>query len=158
MYARDIPQEIEGPAQIVQVDETLANEAICFTRYLIGKEASAEVIERYARANACLFQTPPNPMEERMIAFALKHPRAIPLLDTGAGLSRTGARLRQKILVLLAILETMPEHFEATRPDSPGPWRTFATLSKAGAAAGVHAALGLCLCGYLRLATRNERS
>ena len=65
--------------------------------------------ERYAGACRRLFPEAAPPEEVGLLRFACRHPRFLPCLDAAAGLILPGALLRKKLILMLAILETMPE-------------------------------------------------
>lgn len=91
-----------------------AAEADLFSRYLLGADPAPELADRYARACDRLFPTPPSAPDAALVAFALRHPRLLPALDSAAAILRPGSLLRRKILVMAAILEATPsgaDHF-----------------------------------------------
>ena len=86
----------------------LESEACTFGRYLVGRTPPPELVARYCEANAALFTAPPAPADEAIVAFVRRHPWSVGLLDAAVGLRRPGSLLRNKILVMTAILETSP--------------------------------------------------
>src|SRR5207244_2211517 len=86
----------------------LEMEAFTFTRYLVGRPPPPELVARYCEANATLFTTPVAPIDAALVAFVRRHPWSVGILDAAVGLRRPGSLLRNKILVMTAILETSP--------------------------------------------------
>ena len=99
----------------------LEAEARTFTRYLIGRTPPPELVARYCEANATLFTAPVPAVEAGIVAFVRRHPWSVGLLDAAVGLRRPGSLLRNKILVMAAILETSPAFADdfLTRPLHP---------------------------------------
>ena len=83
-------------------------EARAFARYLVGRTPPAEIVERYRAADATLFATPPAAVDASLVAFVRRHPWSVWFLDPAVGLLRPGSLLRNKVLVMAAILETSP--------------------------------------------------
>jgi hypothetical protein len=84
-------------------------EAHAFGRYLVGRTPSAELVARYRAANETLFTEPISAEDQAIVAFARRHPWTVGPLDAATGLFRPGSALRNKILVMAAILEATPE-------------------------------------------------
>lgn len=93
-----------------------ATEAVRFARYLLGVEPAAELVERYVRADATLFgpSDPPSDADRAVLALAAARPWTLPLLDAGTAVVPGAPRLRHKLLVMMAILETTPAHAART--------------------------------------------
>ena len=87
-------------------EETLSAEALLLSRYLLGRGPQEETVARYVTANRRLFAEPFEPRDAAVLDYCRRHPRALPLLDAGAGLVAGQSLLRKKILVMAAILET----------------------------------------------------
>ena len=96
-------------------------EARTFTRYLVGRPPPPELVARYREANAVLFTAPVEPVDAAVVDFVHRHPWSVGLLDAAVGLRRPGSLLRNKILVMAAILETSPVFADEflTRPVHP---------------------------------------
>ena len=101
-------EDLSRPAS--QPSPALIDEAALLARYVAGIEATPVVAVRYARACEVRLAAPPHPREAAVLAFARRHPWALPLLDAAAGLLRPQSLLRRKLILMLAIVETMPEH------------------------------------------------
>src|SRR5690242_14802580 len=83
-------------------------EAQAFGRYLVGRTPPAELVARYRAANETLFTAPISAEDAALVAFARRHPWSVGPLDAAAGLFRPASALRNKILVMAAILEATP--------------------------------------------------
>ena len=93
-------------------DQELELEGRLFGRYLVGREPPRELVERYREANRILLGGTAPGSDAAVIAFARRHPWSIPFLDGAAGLVRPGSLLRNKILVMAAVLEASPAFAE----------------------------------------------
>jgi hypothetical protein len=131
--------------------DPLAAEARLFARTLVGRTPSAALVERYADANRTLFPTPASDADEALVAFARRHPWSTSLLDAACGWLRPGARLREKILVMAAVLETTPEFADEFLPRTAPPAALVVRLAGLGLLAAARAAVGILL---LPIATR----
>ncbi len=127
----------------------LRSEAVVFGRYLVDREPSEALIDRYARANERLFGAPGH--DDRVVLeFAVKHPWSLPMLDAAAGLTAAGSLLRKKLLVMTAIVETTPELVDRTNQQAVGLPRLAVRVGLAGARATLHVVTGLALTAVLR--------
>src|SRR5687767_14205873 len=100
--------------------DELRAEAILFGRYLVGRAPDEELVERYCRANEKLFA---RELRDPAAVYAREHPWAIPMLDAATGLVALRGHpslLRKKLLVMVAILETTPQHVERTEAKTVG--------------------------------------
>lgn len=93
-------------------DQELELEGRLFGRYLVGREPPRELVERYREANRILLGGTAPGSDAAVIAFARRHPWSIPFLDGATGLVRPGSLLRNKILVMAAVLEASPAFAE----------------------------------------------
>lgn len=100
--------------------EVLRREADILGRYILGETPSAVVVELYASANAKLAGLTAAAADP-VVRFALQHPWSIGLLDGALALRDRDAPLRQRLLVMFAILETQPVYSERflPRPHTP---------------------------------------
>src|SRR5262245_31079501 len=85
------------------------HEAAVLGRYLLGAEPAEEALRRYADGCARLFGDPSSTEDRAIVTFACRHPWSLPSLDAACGLLRPRSLLRQKTILMLAVLETMPE-------------------------------------------------
>ena len=90
------------------MSDVLDLEAQAFGRYLVGRTPPAELVARYRAANETLFTDPVSAEDAAIVAFACRHPWSVGPLDAVSGLFRPGSALRNKVLVMAAILETTP--------------------------------------------------
>ena len=125
--------------------EPLEREAVHFARYLVGRDPPAELVARYARANRLLFRRPASEADEALVAFVRRHPWSVSLLDAACGWLRPGARLREKIVVMAAVLETTPEFADEFLPHTAGPAALITRLAGLGLVAAARALLGALL-------------
>jgi hypothetical protein len=132
------------------LDSVLRTEAIAFSRYLVGSEPSSALIERYCQANAELFAGDVAPDDAALLDFARRHGWAIPMLDAAMAMTRPESLLRKKLLVMMAILETTPEHVARTEARSVGLPRLAWRLGTAGVTAAFNLAAGLALSVAIR--------
>jgi hypothetical protein len=121
------------------------DEARRFARYLVRAEPGAAELERYARACDRLFPPPQSPADEALVAFARRHPRALPWLDAACALRRPEALLRRRLLLLAAILETTPRFAPRFLPRHASAAGLLQRLAGHGVRAAAAAALGLLL-------------
>lgn len=89
--------------------DTLQTEAILFCKYLVGQKPSADIIERYQHFIAVNKQVA-TPRDNQVLAFAIKHPRAIPLLDNALAFIQPSSELRRRIYTMFTILEASPQY------------------------------------------------
>lgn len=133
--------------------DALRDEAIRFGRYLVGEVPADELIERYCRANAELFEAP-GPEDRRLLELARRHPRAIAMLDAGTGLLAPQSLFRKKLLVMMAIVETTPAYAARTEQRSVGLPELVLRVGVAGARTVMNAAAGVAL---VAIASRRPR-
>ena len=87
----------------------LREEGVLLALYLLGgREPPLAALERYESACATLFNAPHPPEDPAVLGFLRRHPWSLPFLDAAAALFHPHALLRKKLLLMLAILETMP--------------------------------------------------
>lgn len=129
------------------MDDLLHAEARCFARYLVGRTPSTEVQARYALA---MGTTPPAGRDAALLGLARRRPRTIGLLDGGLALVDPHAELRRRLYVMLAILESTPEHCDRFLPAARGPAYVL-LVALAGLRGALRGAAGVLL---LRLVAR----
>ncbi len=120
----------------------LEGEARVFGRYLVGREPPDELVERYRAANAAIFTEPVGPEDAALVAFVRRHAWSVSLLDAASGLLRPGNLLRNKILLMAAILETSPAFADDFLPRNTGPLRLLLGVFAHGTVAVARAVLG----------------
>ena len=100
----------------------LRREARSITRYLLNAEPAEQLIERYVRANTALLEVSKASTIPAELQFWQRHPRALSLLDAGLGLRHPQSIVRQKIYIMVALLEATPTFAEFfLRPPQPLP-------------------------------------
>ena len=124
-------------------DQELEQEGRLFGRYLVGREPSRELVERYRDANRLLFAATDPRSDAAVIAFARRHPWSIPFLDAAAGILRPGSLLRNKILVMAAVLEASPAFAEEFLPGAVRPVSLALRVLGLGTLAVARAAFGV---------------
>jgi len=129
--------------------DELRQEAILFGRYLVDREPSADLIERYVEANQLLFANDAG-FERELLDFARRHPWSIGMLDASAGILGGNSVLRKKLLLMTAILETTPEYVEQTQPRAASLPSLVFHVGTASARAAFNMASGLALRLVLR--------
>jgi hypothetical protein len=86
----------------------LREEGALLARYLLGREAPPEAAQRYVEGCAQLFVDPASPEDSSLMTFIRRHAWSLPCLDAACGLLHPRSLLRQKLILMLAILETIP--------------------------------------------------
>lgn len=114
-------------------------------RCLVGRVPSQELIDRYCEANRILLPEPASARDAALLAFVRKHPRSTPFLDAACGLLRRDGRLRSKMLILAAVLETSPEFADEFLPRTAHPIRLLASLAGQGLLGLSRVLLGMLL-------------
>jgi hypothetical protein len=97
--------------------EALADESRSITHYLLGKEPPHDLVQRYIEANAILFSGGSSSSDLAMVAFVQRNPWSLPYLDSALSILRPDCLLRNKILLMVAILEATPQFTDAFRPE-----------------------------------------
>jgi len=126
-------------------DQELEQEGRLFGRYLVGREPSRELVERYRDANRLLFAATDPRSDAAVIAFARRHPWSIPFLDAAAGILRPGSLLRNKILVMAAVLEASPAFADEFLSRTVHPASLVLRVLALGTLAALRAAVGMLL-------------
>lgn len=123
----------------------MEGEARLFARTLVGRVPREELVARYVEACRTLFPAPGSPRDEALLAFARRHPWSVSLLDAACGLLWRNARLRERMLVMAAVLEASPDFAEEFLPRTLGPLALFAQLAGVGIVAVGRALAGVLL-------------
>ncbi len=95
-------------------DNVLEQEANNYSRYLLDRDPSKDIVERYIHASRKLGIDAVSISDSKIMEFSHAHPWTIPFLDAAVGLLQPEALLRKKIYTMAAILEASPlytEHF-----------------------------------------------
>lgn len=120
-----------------------------FGRYLVDREPSEALIERYCRGNELLLDQD-SAIDRAELDFVRRHPWAIPMLDASAGIIGGNSLLRKKLLLMTAIVETTPELVDETQPTDVGLPRLAVRVGSAGVRTVFHVVSGLALSAMLR--------
>ena len=126
-------------------DRTLREEARRFARHLLAVEPSAELRDRYIAAARQLFAGVP----DATVRFVRTHPWSLPWLDAACGLARPRCELRQRLLLMAAVLEASPEHAARVLRPPPGRLRLLAGLAYRTGVATCTLAGGLLLLPFV---------
>ena len=96
-------------------NDTSEAEARAFGRYLLRREPSATAVQLYCSA---IRQRRLNcsTRDEKIIRSVMRHRRLLPLIDGALAFSNKGSALREKLLLMSAILETQPEYADLFSP------------------------------------------
>jgi hypothetical protein len=115
-------------------------EAEVFGEYLLGEAPSAQAVTLYVQAMDKLNILVAG-SDERLLRLVISNPWLLGLADSGLALVKPGSVIRRKLLVMLAILETMPAYTHLFFP-SPVP---FINIFFAGCRAAIKAVFGAIL-------------
>ena len=126
-------------------------EARIFARYLVGRDPSPGHVERYVAASRTHFPDPLAPDDAAVLAWARRHPWSVGPLDAACGLVRPGGALRNRVLLMAAVLEATPDFADDFLPHHVGPLALAARVGVAGVVAVANALGGWLL---LKLAVR----
>lgn len=127
------------------MDDILEKEARLFARYLLDCEPPPDMIDRYINANRKLGTDVviSTFIDEKIMEFALTHPRAIPFLDAAAGILQPDALLRKKIYIMAAVLEASPRYAKDFLSENLSPLLLIHRLMTNGLAAGIKILVGI---------------
>jgi hypothetical protein len=126
-------------------DDALAAEARLFARYLVGRTPDEAVVARYVAASRRHFPDPPGSEDAAVLAWMRRHPWSVGPLDAAAGLRRPGGSVRNRILLMAALLETTPAFADQFLPRQTGPLALVWRVGVAGAVAVANALVGMAL-------------
>jgi hypothetical protein len=125
-------------------------EALVLGRYLLGADPPRDLLDRYDRAVQTLFPAPSPDGGDALVRFAVARPRALPYLDAAAAVLRPRDRLRQKLLVMAAVLEASPRYASTFLPRPVSAPRLAWILLASGVSSGLKALLGAPLILFVR--------
>ena len=104
---------IEAQKGLFNDRDALTLQAKLFGRYLVSIEPDDVLVERYVSAIRTLFSSAP---ADRLTTFAVRHPWALGLRDAALIWRRRKNPLRQRLVVMSAILETTTRHADYYLP------------------------------------------
>jgi len=93
--------------------EVLVDECQRITHYLLGKRPPHDLVQRYIEANGILFSGEISSSDRAIVAFVQRNPWSLPYLDAVLSILSPGCLLRNKILLMVAILESTPQFVDA---------------------------------------------
>jgi len=138
--------------------QALAQECRVFTSYLAGQEPTSGICRAFERGHARIPYRQadgPDAIDTLLIRAALIGGPATRVADIYARLFRPTGALRQKLVLLCAVLENSPEtHAWFNSADTANSARVFGRIIYAGLASGLALLAGLVLLGPLHLAAR----
>lgn len=120
-------------------DSVLHAEARHFGRYLVGVDVESEMLARYAAAHRRLLSGPVDPLT----AFTRRQPAWLAFLDAAASLAGSRTGLRQRVLLMTAILEASPRYVSTFLPAACSLPSAARRLAWHGALAVVRGAIGM---------------
>jgi len=139
---------IESRPAPTESDLQLAHDCRVISGYLIDCEPTIDLIERYCVAMRQ--RLPGSDLDDAEWRWARRYPRVLPYLDAAAGLVRPQSSLRQRIYIMVAILETAPAHAEQFLPRTRATTGLIAGLIWNATRATVNTAIGLPLLAWAR--------
>jgi hypothetical protein len=126
-------------------EAALATEARLFGRYLVGRDPGDAIVARYVAACRTHFADPPRADDAAALTWVRRHPWSVGPLDAASGLLRPGGALRNRILLMAAILESTPEFADHFLPRQVGPLALVVRVGTFGAIAVANAVVGAVL-------------
>jgi hypothetical protein len=112
--------------------------------YLVGKPLPPELSQRYIDAHGILFPSEAA-TDLSLVRFVRRYPWSLPFLDARLGFLKSDSLLRQKILLMTAILEATPEFTEFFLPNPMSRCKLFFCLIRYGVSAVTKLLIGLIL-------------
>lgn len=112
----------------------------CYCLYLLNQSADEQSLTLFERAilhEATILTE----KEEQLLKFMLNNSWSVPLLDAATGLFSSKHKLRKRMIIAFAILETNPLYFEFFRPKQFS-FFYFINLTARGFMQGVKAVAG----------------
>lgn len=125
-------------------------EAQILSRYLIGRAATPQQAERYAKGCYKWFLKDEHRRpERRVVDFALEHRWSLGLLEAACALLGRDRLLRKKLLLMAAILEADTTHIDKFLPDRSGSRMILVRVVLAGARGTFKVLFGIPIYLYL---------
>lgn len=88
------------------IEKNLSRECLVFSYYLIGEKPNEYIIEKYQHGHRSRSFVPKSPLDKILTKLAGLHPVFTRLSDVYSSNFYKGSILRQKLVLLLAILES----------------------------------------------------
>ena len=131
----------------------LSREVASFTRYLVGRPATEDLVARYEHALGVLhLGLPATPFEGRLLQVSARHPLATEMLDTACAFLARDSLLRRRLFVLAGLLETEPSYADRFVCQPPGRLAVLVRLAGSGLRSAAHLVLGVPLLLAIRWA------
>lgn len=130
-----------------QTQAELRVEAELFGRYLLGCPSAPAAVSRYSQAVLTRGRAL-GLRDAVLLAFAVRHPWSVGFIDGGLALLEPYSEVRHRLFLMLAILESTPQHHDRFLPTARGPAYLVIVVAVAARAA-MRAAFGLCLVKFV---------
>src|SRR5690242_17411778 len=137
------------PPDAIDTSEALEQEGEQIARYLTGVLPPSDVVERYVEAHALLFRDAVSPTERASVLFVRRHAWALPYMDASLAVVRPHSRLRNKILLMFALLETTPDFIDLFFAESLSKTGALFRMVSTAAKGVLHVILGLALYPFM---------
>jgi hypothetical protein len=124
-------------------DPAARDEAESFGAYLTGRTLAALFIDRYVVAIA-VRGIEADRRDQRLLRFMRRHPWSIGFIDGGLALRRPGSAVRDRLLVMSAIIEATPDYAPDFLPTGRSPLYAV-YIAFVGLRAGVRGIIGSVL-------------
>lgn len=120
-------------------------EAELFGRYVLGHRGlvDRDVLARYAEGCAVLFGVPGSPEDAAVVEFVRRHPWSLAFVDAAAAALCPHTLLRKKLLLMAAVLETIPAYAESFSPMTRSRVALVLRLAWCAACSVTHALIGI---------------
>jgi hypothetical protein len=132
----------------VREGNAATREALTFGRYVLGRDVNADAVALYERAVG-LCSGGWEGSDDAVVRFVLESPWALGPIDGALSLARPRSVLRKKLLLMAAILETIPEYSGDFLP-AERPWWHAIDVVASLACAACAAVLGFVLLKSIR--------
>jgi hypothetical protein len=130
--------------------KSLRIEANVLSWYLIGAQPTTEIIERYVAANTKLLGNEPSRADQKLLAVAIRHPAFLGPLDVAIAFRQLPCLLKNKLLVMAALLEASPQYVDKFFPASESRWRLAVSLLGIAMRTGLRLLIGVPLLMCIR--------
>src|SRR5215471_16799085 len=93
--------------------QQLERECHTYVRYLCGRNSSTYITEKYVDFHRKVGAIEPDPFDRFLVRFSTRNLLCVHLADSYARVFRKESAIRKKLILVLALLESSPETFEA---------------------------------------------
>jgi hypothetical protein len=129
--------------------DALLREGADIARYLTGTSTPVEVLDRYVEAHRIIFSDEPTQSERSAVAFIRRHPAAIPYVDAACSLLHPHGLLRNKILLMVALIETTPHFADMFFPEPLSKTSALIRIAGCGLRGIMNTIIGLALYSFM---------